>query len=102
MKGSSPLSWLIRASPSVTWSLSREQITKARRAYKKSDERLKNGIEGSTPSEVVLRLRALTLAKAAYLGVLRSYDKAQVRLLVLLGAAGTGPSSDSNCPTPNP
>ncbi|HLJ93406.1 MAG TPA: TolC family protein [Gemmataceae bacterium] len=70
-----------------------EQITQAKRAHKLSDDRLKNNISGSSPSEVLLSLQALSLAQASYLNVLRAYDKAELRLLLLLG-----PSSD--CPTP--
>jgi outer membrane protein TolC len=62
-----------------------EHIDKARRAYELSNDRLNLRVPGSTHSEVLLSLQGLGLAQANYLNVLREYNKAQVRLMVLLG-----------------
>jgi outer membrane protein TolC len=78
--------------------LGEEQIQQAQQAYKLSDERLKNNITGSSSSEVLLSLQAVGAAQASYVNAIRSYDKAQLRLMVLLGAAGSNDPSDGNCP----
>ena len=62
-----------------------EQIDKARRAYEISSDRLNMRVPGATHSEVLLSLQALGLAQANYLNAVRDYNKAQVRLMVLLG-----------------
>jgi outer membrane protein TolC len=62
-----------------------EHIDKARSAYELSNQRLNLRVPGSTHSEVLLSLQGLGLAQANYLNVLREYNKAQVRLMVLLG-----------------
>jgi outer membrane protein TolC len=62
-----------------------EQIDFARRAYDLSDERLRNNLTGSSASEVLLSLQSLAIARVGYVNALRSYDKAQLRLLILTG-----------------
>src|SRR5262249_57357075 len=62
-----------------------EQIDFARRAYDLSDERLRNNLTGSSASEVLLSLQSLAIARVGYLTAVRSYDKAQLRLLILTG-----------------
>jgi outer membrane protein TolC len=62
-----------------------EQIDKARDAYEQSNKRLNLNVPGSTHSEVLLSLQALALAQANYLNAVRDYNKAQVRLMILLG-----------------
>jgi outer membrane protein TolC len=62
-----------------------EQIVKARRAYELSNERLKLLVPGSSYSEVLLSLQSLALAQANYLNAIREHNKAQVRLVLLLG-----------------
>jgi outer membrane protein TolC len=66
--------------------LGQEQIDKARRAYEISSERLSMRVPGSTHSEVLLSLQGLGMAQANHLNALRDYNKAQVRLMVLLGS----------------
>jgi outer membrane protein TolC len=68
--------------------MAREQIEHARAAYKLSNVRLTEGIKGASPSEVLLSIQALGLAQLNYLQALRDFDKAQLRLMVLLGSAG--------------
>lgn len=79
-----------------------EQITQAKRAHKLSDDRLKNNVAGSSASEVLLSLQALSLAQASYVSVLRAYDKAQLRLVLLLGPSSESHSAaEGNCPIPS-
>lgn len=65
--------------------LGEEQISNARKAHELSNDRLKNNIVGSSPSEVLLSLQAVGLAQVNYLNAIRSYDRAQLRLMLLLG-----------------
>jgi len=64
------------------------QIDHARKAYERSNYRLINNIQGRSPSEVLLAIRALGLAQLNYLNAVRDQEKAQLRLLVLLGRTG--------------
>jgi outer membrane protein TolC len=61
------------------------QIEHAQKAYERSNYRLINNIKGRSPSEVLLAIRALGGAQLNYLNALRDHDKAQIRLLILLG-----------------
>jgi outer membrane protein TolC len=70
--------------------LARQQIDRAREAYKLSQFRLTEHIGNSSPSEVLLSIRALAAAQLNYLEAIRDYDKAQLRLMVLLGGADAG------------
>ncbi len=65
--------------------LAEEQIKQAQTALELSDVRQREGIPGSSFSEVLLAQRAVAAARANYLGVVREYDKAQLRLMVLTG-----------------
>ena len=65
--------------------LAEEQIKKARTATELSDVRLREGIQGASFSEVLQSQRGVAAARANYLSVLRDYDKAQLRLMVLTG-----------------
>ena len=64
----------------------------ARRAFELSDRRLRLNPQPSSYSEALLALEALGRAQANYLGAISSYDKAQLRLMVLLGP--------DSCPAP--
>jgi outer membrane protein TolC len=70
--------------------LAGEAIRHANEGYKLSDKRLKDNVPGSTTLEVMGYIRALQAAYLNYVGVVSDYDKAQLRLLVLTGAAGSG------------
>lgn len=74
--------------------LGEEQITHSRRARELSQVRWDKNVPNSSPSEVLLALRGIGLAQIAYLAAVNSYDKAQVRLLVLLGS----PAGAGKCP----
>jgi outer membrane protein TolC len=65
--------------------MAERQIAEAREAYKLSQNRLQQSIKGSSPSEVLGAIRALGQAQFMYLQVVRDLDKAQLRLLVILG-----------------
>jgi outer membrane protein TolC len=70
--------------------LAEEQIKQAQTAFELSDVRLREGIQGASFSEVLMSQRAVAAARANYLAVVREYDKAQIRLMVLTGC---------HCPT---
>jgi outer membrane protein TolC len=65
--------------------LAQEQIKKAQTALDLSDVRLREGIQGASYSEVLQSQRAVAAARANYVSILRDYDKAQLRLMVLTG-----------------
>ena len=72
--------------------LAEDQIAQAKSAYKQSKTRWDLKVEKSSPSEVVLAARSLGGAQLNYLSAIRDYDKAQLRLLLLLGPnCGTRP-----------
>jgi outer membrane protein TolC len=73
-----------------------EQVQEARQAYDLSEKRQQNFIQGSTYSEVLLSLESVALAQASYLHSIRDYDKAQLRLLLLLGTPAIGNGNCSN------
>ena len=64
-----------------------EQVRRASESYRLSDLRLKQNAPGATVAEVVQSLRGLELAHFNYITSVSAYNKAQVRLLLLLGPA---------------
>jgi outer membrane protein TolC len=64
-----------------------EQVRYAEKAYELSASRLKESIKGRSPSEVLMAIRALGGARLQYIQTLRDLDKAQIRLLLLVGEA---------------
>ncbi len=90
--------------------LAEEGLAHAERAYELSNERSKEFIEGSSFSEVVLSLTNLSFAQAGHINALRSHNRAQLRLWVLLGrdrstsggsSAAASPAPDRDCPIPH-
>lgn len=69
-----------------------EQLRHAREVHKLSNERLAHGIPGSSITEVLQTIRGLELAHLEHVTTLNSYNKAQLRLMLLLRA------SEPNCP----
>ena len=67
-----------------------KHIQCAEEAFRLSDQRLRENIRGRSPSEVLLAARALFAARMSYLQALRDYDKAQLRLFILIGTADCG------------
>jgi outer membrane protein TolC len=70
--------------------LAEDAMQHASEGYTLSNKRLKSNVPGSSPVEVMGYIRALQAAYLNYVGVVSAYDKAQLRLLVLTGAAGPG------------
>jgi hypothetical protein len=67
--------------------LGQEQVRHADKSYRLSASRLKEAIKGRSPSEVLMAIRALGAARLQYITTVRDLNKAQIRLLVLTGAA---------------
>jgi outer membrane protein TolC len=65
--------------------LGRQQIDDSKSAHKMSFDRLKLNVQGASHSEVLLAIRSVGLAQLNYLTAINAYNKAQVRLMVLLG-----------------
>jgi outer membrane protein TolC len=70
--------------------LAEDAMQHASEGYTLSNKRLKSNVPGSSPLEVMGYIRALQAAYLNYVGVVSAYNKAQLRLLVLTGAAGSG------------
>ena len=66
--------------------LAERHIRFAEESYQLSDIRLKENLKGRSSSEVLLALRSLGGARLEYLQAVRDYNKAQLRLYVLVGA----------------
>lgn len=67
--------------------LGQEQVRHADKSYRLSASRLKEAIKGRSPSEVLMAIRTLGAARLQYITTVRDLNKAQIRLLVLTGAA---------------
>lgn len=65
--------------------LAEKHIRFAEESYRLSDIRLKENIKGRSSSEVLLALRSLGGARLEYLQAVRDYNKAQLRMYVLVG-----------------
>ncbi|MBV9123728.1 MAG: TolC family protein, partial [Planctomycetes bacterium] len=74
-----------------------QQVDFAQQAYKLSNQRLKSNVAGSTPTEVLLAIQSLGRAQLNYLTTTNAFDKAQLRLMVLLG-----PGAVIKCRPPEP
>ncbi len=70
--------------------LAGDAVRHANQGYELSNKRLKDNVPGSTTAEVAAYIRGLQSAYLNYVSVVSEYDKAQLRLLVLTGAAGSG------------
>ena len=69
--------------------LGQQQIKAAEEVYQLSNTRLTEGIKGRSPSEVLMGVRSLAGARLSYLQAVRDFDKAQLRLFVLVGGRGS-------------
>jgi outer membrane protein TolC len=67
--------------------LGTDQILSAKQAYELSDQRRKDLPQAGSFSEVLLALGSFGRAEFAYLNAINTYDKAQLRLMMLLGPA---------------
>jgi outer membrane protein TolC len=72
-----------------------EQIKQAKEAVRLSMERYKEIAQGRSPSDPLLAIRSQTGAQLSYLGAIRDFDKAQIRLLILTGQVTDG--GDGHC-----
>jgi outer membrane protein TolC len=77
--------------------LAQEQVQEAQRAHHLSQQRLENSVPGSSASEVLLSLQAVSSAQIGYISTLRAYDQAQLRLLVVLGQVSPALAEDGGC-----
>lgn len=71
--------------------LAENQIRHAREGYRLSDERLNENLAGSSTLEVLGALRSAELAQLNYLTTVAAYNKAQLRLMILLGPKACQP-----------
>jgi outer membrane protein TolC len=71
--------------------LGEAQLTNARRAYDLSDQRLKQNPQASSFSESLLAIASLGRAHINYLSAISGFDKAQLRLMVLIGPEAIKP-----------
>ncbi len=65
--------------------LGAEQITHASESYRLSKLRVEQNVQGASEAEVLQSLRGLEMAHFNYLTALSAHNKAQIRLLLLLG-----------------
>jgi outer membrane protein TolC len=70
--------------------LAGDAVKHADKGYELSNRRLKDNVPGSSTAEVMGYVRGVQSAYLNYLGVVSDFDKAQLRLLVLTGAVGSG------------
>jgi outer membrane protein TolC len=64
--------------------LAEQEVAQQKDAYDRSQFRLQN-VKGTAPSEVLMAVRGLGGAQFSYLQAVQDQDKAQLRLMVLLG-----------------
>jgi outer membrane protein TolC len=69
--------------------LSRGEIQNASESYRANNKRLQEGLPGASVGDTLVAIRALEQAHFNYLGSIGSHNKAQVRLLLLLGVHGS-------------
>ena len=75
-----------------------DQVKHAQEAYRLAKERFKENVRGSSAAEVLGTLQVLALAQATHLTAINTYDKAQIRLMLLLGPESV--ESAKKPPTP--
>lgn len=63
----------------------RQQIKSAEKSYQLSTERIVG--KGKNPTEILLAIRSIAAGQLAYITAIREYDKAQLRLFILVGDA---------------
>ncbi|MFO0929880.1 MAG: TolC family protein [Gemmataceae bacterium] len=71
------------------------QVRQASEAYRLSDRRLEEGVRGATEADVVLQIRSLELAHFNHLQAIAAHNRAQVKLLLLLGPQPKPPAAGS-------
>jgi outer membrane protein TolC len=68
-----------------------EQVRHAGRLLELSNTRLKENVPGSSTTEVLTGMRGLELAHITYLQAIAAHNKAQIRLMLMLGPAASKP-----------
>ena len=68
--------------------LGQEQIQHAGRTFELSNTRLKENVPGSSTTEVLQSLRGLEASHISYLQAISAHNKAEIRLMLLLGSGG--------------
>jgi outer membrane protein TolC len=76
--------------------LGAEQIHDATTAYDLSYLRLREAFQSTSYTESLLALQSLAKAKTSYIQAISAYDKAQLRLMVLLGPDACHPPTASH------
>jgi hypothetical protein len=79
-----------------------EEIRHARETYRLSNLRFQDQVTGATTNEVMQSIRGLGQAHLGHMSAVSAYDKAQVRLLLLLGQGPGGPGGACHAPAPAP
>jgi outer membrane protein TolC len=69
--------------------LARDQIKNADISYRESNKRLQENLPGGSVNDALMAIRALEGAHFNHLNNISNHNKAQVRLLLLLGAGPT-------------
>ncbi len=70
--------------------LAEEQVRQSEQAYKLSYEQMRNNIPGVSSGVVQLSLQAQSMAQANLIRAIRAHNRAQLRLLLLLGGSSSG------------
>lgn len=65
-------------------------VRHASESYRLSNRRVEDAVEGASPAEVLLAIRGVDQAHLAHLQAISAHNKAQVRLLLLVGGGSTG------------
>jgi outer membrane protein TolC len=79
-----------------------DQIRQAEHAYELSDVRRREVPQNTSFFEVLMAAGSVGRAKASYLAAVSEHDKAQLRLMVLLGPAACRPPALHGGPAPAP
>lgn len=66
--------------------LGQQQIEHTNESYRLSELRVRENVQNAGPNDVLQAIRGLEQAQLEYLTALSSFNKAQIRLLLLLGA----------------
>jgi len=73
--------------------IGKQQIEHALRAREESKHRVNKMIPGATATEELLSLQSLALAQIGHLNAVRDHNKAQIRLMLLVGAKPVPPAA---------
>jgi outer membrane protein TolC len=82
--------------------LAEKMLKHASEAYRLSKQRLDNNVLGSSTAEVMIAIRGMEAAHLLYIRSISAYDKAQLRLMTLLGPSSARPDPAGPAPTEMP